>query len=621
MANYWTPPAGGQDITIRPLKGMQRNAPPEALEDTRCWTAQNLIATPEGLRRRPGLDAYMANSSVTASHTPLYGIAPLWKTDGIQSALLLSAKYPYAFTAYAEPDDQIWKYSTGTVYCHTSTVVVGSGTAWATQASLILPGDYLVLSATQTLKISTIDSNGQITCTSAASSNWTTGTTYQINRAFTITNDTLIDYAVIPAATNKVVIADGARPLYSWNGTTFTNFAASLLSNGSGGEVVIPRCVHYFGGSGSDRCWIANIKEGTWGSEVYYKQRLRWSSPTDPTDFTSTDYLDLPYSSSEIKRISNIGNVMLLFFEDAIFYGRATNDPDLPYAFNQLGVEGIGLVGSRAVTSYLGGLFFVSADNVYFIGSDLNPTPIGDVVVETTVKACEYPELIYATVDPKNDRVVFGFPEDSEEIAKIWSYNYRSKEWSYDDVSCSFLANPLLDLGLTWNDLTSTGILGTGNGDWAGLDNVFDSWASMDSGTDTNKLLLGTNLGKVFAYSDERSDDASSGNPPTVVFESKAYDLGVANIDKTFSKITVKLKARPSSALSFVIHTSVDTGNTWRSKGTLSIASDKREAHKTIKTTGSSVKVRLTSTSDVTPYTISEVVLRVIPRGSEKTYD
>ena len=140
---------------------------------------------------------------------------------------------------------------------------------------------------------------------------------------------------------------------------------------------------------------------------------------------------------------------------DALFYGRPSNIPNLPYVFDRVGTDNIGLVGVKAIVGKGNGWFFVGQDNIYWIGEDLKLQPVGIPVVNETIKNCDYPEKIYACLDTTHSRVMFGFPESGESIAKIWSFDYNSKGWSYSDVGGTFIANPLLDLSATIDGLDS----------------------------------------------------------------------------------------------------------------------------------------------------------------------
>jgi len=107
--------------------------------------------------------------------------------------------------------------------------------------------------------------------------------------------------------------------------------------------------------------------------------------------------------------------------------------------------------------------------------------PVGSAVTKGTLKdlASGSAWKTFACPDLKNDRLLFGFPKDSDEIQEIWSYNYKTKAWGWDAVNCYMLAENVPSGQKTWEDWvtqdfdtgTVTMVLGnkrlTTTSDWA----------------------------------------------------------------------------------------------------------------------------------------------------------
>ena len=105
------------------------------------------------------------------------------------------------------------------------------------------------------------------------------------------------------------------------------------------------------------------------------------------------------------------------------------------------------------------------------------------------------------------------------------------------------------------------------------------------------------------------------------VAESGDMDFGAADAEKTFLRLSVALEERPTASVAFNVRTSVDGGETWTNQGTLSIGTDKRKSRIDFIASGSYLRYRLTSSSDVKTYTISEVTLQLIETGEESELD
>lgn len=601
-------PKNPVNVAFRPLKGVHRELPGELLPPGTFYDVKNLEATTRGLKRRGGFLDFAGGAQVDSNSTPILDLVPVWKSSGEQYAIALTKHYVYN-VVQSNMTPVYWTFSTGVVKSAGGTKVTFSGTTVPrfTTATYLTAGDMFVLSSHSPISITAFPTTSTITLASTIGGTHSAGAAripYVIRRAFHVGDDTLLDATAIDA---KAVIVDRKRRgMYAYNGVTLGQYSPAMASQG-----YAPGCVVYF----KDRLWVGNLMEPNTASK---RQRIRWSSVTgNPRTFTSTDWLDLPYQPGLLRRLIPLGNLLVAYFEDAIWYGVPTNIVDLPYKFDQVETGGIGLVGPRAVCSFLGGHFFVGQDNIYFLPSDprQGPVPIGNAIAEDVVSACTDKRRVYVVADPNNRRILFGFPMTSPTtIDKIWAYDYMSKEWTWLQHSVTMLANPLIQLaGLKWNSFPASV-------DWDDIDATYSSWDDTKGGNTASSrdVYAGwyMNLHKLGTG----NKDADNRNIP-VLLETGDIDLDQPDEDKTYTRLALKLLDFPSTALTFTVNASDDGGHTWSALGDIVIPSDQREGSVDFAFTSSTCRFRLVESTICNPYTIIEMTVRVRLRGRETHND
>jgi hypothetical protein len=609
-------PSDPKNISARPLnKGMFRDVPPTLIPEGGMYTIQNGLVKRGGIQKRCGSTTYLAGNQVNSSDQPIVGLAPVWQTDGSQIGCLLTSRYLYTVSGYAAPTVKYYDWTVGGQTCSvTDTTVTGSSgdcdfendDVFSQQTGSRGKGDYFVLDVDgsgdgpEIIEIANVVSDTEITLASAPSGTYGAGTDWAIYKRFHIESETLLDWIVVD---NKLIITDNKRTPYAFDGTDLDEYDSGIS------YVCGCLCVQ------DQRVWMGNVYEDS----TYYRNRIRWSSATDRTSFNSADYLDVDHpGSGAIRRLMPLGNLLVAYFEDGIHIGRQTNITDLPRSFQMIETGRIGLIGPRAICGFLNGHAFVGQDDIYFLTTS-GIERIGSVVLEDTIKSCAYPDYIYAAFDPLNERLVFGFPQSSREIEKIWSYNYLTKAWSYDLISCTSLTNPLLDLNLTWADLTDTGSGGILSANtWTGLGNDFATWGDIQGDVSFMELFYSQN-GYLLRYTEDATDDNGVAIP--FVLETPDMDFGYPNIEKTIKRLSLRIDHRPSADLLFTVQGSEDSGNMWKELGNFTIDTEHVEGRLSFFLTGSALRLRLTSTSRASKYIIGDATLRVIGRGDEFDLD
>ncbi len=578
-------------VGLRPLnRGMYRDVSGQSIPDPGFFTLENFITDKYGPKRTPGYTEWAGGD--TMNYRP-QDLVTTWSSSGTQVQLLITSGTLYQVGPLTELTEKTWTYTSGTVAAD-GTGVIGSGTGWASYE--ILAGDLFRIGSEESA-ISELTGTDSLTLASALSNVYASGTSYSIQRTFNEDLPDMVDWIVID---DKVIFADGRRPIREYDVTsgTMSWYITGNPDYGSGSEEFISYCLMYF----LDRIWSGHEYTATDGDE---RHRITWSKVTNTQDFSDGNFVDRPYSAGKILRLIPMGNMAVCYYEDAIDIGTITNYPDLPLAWQRLETGGIGLVGMKAVCSWGGGHYFIGQDDIYYLDNS-GIKGIGSPVVRETIHECDYLTRCYVAPDPQNFRICFGFPESSEEIAKIWSFNYQTEQWSYDNKQTYMIVNPVVDYQLSWDDLTGT---------WDTL--PYASWDDMEANPQTRSLYIefADHLWKLSKAGKIDPNDVAI----TGIMETKDYDFGDIDRNKTWSRISMKIYAPDGldGDLEFVVQGSGDQGSSWKSLGTLSIPEGENEGKVNFKLTSSHARFKFTTGSNVRPYYVTEISMKVKGRGIE----
>lgn len=583
-------------LPIRPVNlGILSNLPATMVPLGGFVDIANYHAERAGLRRRPGIIDGAASDQVT--YGPIQDAFTFYKADGSRLSAILDQKFLYLVTTTGFTG-QYWTYTTGTASA-SGTTITGSGTLWNTAASYLRAGDVMILDADgsgdgpEEIEIDSITNDTELELVSAPVGTYGAGTDYEIRRAFGDKVDRCFNLL------DEVVLTDKTRaPLYSWDGSAF----GSASSDGYAARAI---CFAY------DRIWLASTVES--GSEL--RTRIRWSLQTDVKDFTSTPAIagddrwqDLPYTGGEILRLIPLGPLLVAYFETAVFIGRPTNFQGsvLPVAWEMVNTRGIGLVGAKAVWDGEDRHILVGQDDFYELTVDGGWKSLESPVAEAAIRAADVEALKGAcvSVDNLNRRTVFGLPETSTRIAKIYSWEHDGKAWSYDEYPCDVLVGVWLDESQDWDSGPAT--------TWDGGSD--DSWNNPDVQGAGHRLYIGN--GGVLQYVTD-AEEQDEGGAISCRFETGDIDLNVPDQDKTFLKFGLRLRTRPSATVTWTIEGSTDGGDTWRTLGILTIGTGSIEGKIDFALTASALRIRGSSSSIVASYTITEMTVDVAGRGLE----
>lgn len=581
-------------LPFRPLNGgMRRDIAPTEISPAECYTAANFMVGTKGPQRAHAPVAEFGGNAVP--YPPVYGYEILYKTDGTQLIVMWDTKFMYTATTSALTP-KYWTYSVGTAKT-SGALLVASATANFTGATAwVRSGDTVSVGAGASLEVlglSAVTSSEILTLGSVPTLPHAAGSAYQVRRAFNTAAPFFVDVTTV---SSKLVFADSVHPMMSFDGTTFGIYDDDLQW--------VPSAVGFFG----DRLYAGRIISGG----VDYRQRLMWSKALDRTDFGTfgiEHFVDRPYAPGALRRIVPLGAFLALYFEDSIDIGRTyTGASDrLPLAFERLQTGGIGIVGMKAVRPWLDGHFFVGQDNIYYLGIQGGFEKIGTPVIRETINACEHPYAIWVMPDIKNDRVVFGFPESTATMAKLWSFDYKAKAWSYEERSATALGD-IQKTGTTYDEL------GTYSASINGLGAVFPTIASLSGSSYSRTFVYGTPGGYTFRL------DGGSASSSGTTYETGDIDLGDPDRVKSAYRLSFKIDRVLSSDLVYTVGGSTDEGINWRTLGTITIPTGKDEGFCNFQLTGSTLRFRLTSSSNVPAYIILEATVKVKGRGVESFF-
>ena len=536
------------------------------------WT-QSTTATGNGNRPFYARDMFVAGDMVSV--------------DGGQTFVLAGANTPFTVVSRGTYDSTNDTYvvvaSAGQVYYSSWSDGTAVEITSVSETSMVLASEYPVTSFTDEV--------------------------YTILRGFRTTGRReMVDTVV---ANSRVVFLSRFSPPVEVDSA---ETALETLQSATGDSVVnsklfSAKCGAFF----NERLFLGHITEWVSGAYEEYRQRIRFSTVTDFGEFDSMGggaYVDLDYTRGAINALLPMGNLLAVYLEDIIYLGQGTANVNVPLVFERVETGGIGLVGPKAIVPYKDGHFFVGQDNIYF-HSTRGLEPIGTAVLSETIRKCERKWRIMAAHDPKRNRVCFGFPSTNDFVERVWSFEYRTGAWSYEDYSTWMIDSTLFDDSLAWTDLS---------GAWADLLNIGPTWDDLRLLADT-QIELGREFGGVLQLASRGAVEDDGAGPVGLQLESKDHDLGFADVEKCWTRLALKLRFDSNvafdGALDFECRVSHNRGRTWKDVGRLRIRGGMDEGHCDFRLTSSHFRFRLTATNGQSVYTITEYTYSVTPFAYE----
>ena len=448
-------------------------------------------------------------------------------------------------------------------------------------------------------------------------------------------------------AGNFVFTDNAQRSLQVYKGGSETEVYNPSPTDDDGVLLTEINTVAYF----ADRLWVAGFVED--GNNERF--RIRWSQlifdpAADPAIFKeAVDFLDLPIGRYPIERLLPLGNLLVAYLKDRIFYGRPTNIVGLPYDFTPLDTGNVGLVGPRAITNWLDAHWFVGQENIYSLSATRALEPIGTKVIKDTLfnRDVDLTKTI-VTPDPIHERIVFQFfNAQTNLVTEMWSYFYKTQGWSIEkgpsragDVAVRGFFFGRTVSTKSWEDLDIS--------NWE--DTIFfRPWSAFEPIDSPEKTFVLKDDGGVYLYNKDGEVDSyvdfpipeaeeeeeaviadgivlsdlfgvKQENSIATIVESGDFDFGSPNVLKTVTQLSVKLEEAVGEDLLLEVFGSNNRQAQRKRLGFLRITSGKDEGKVDFRMTGSLFRFELRSNSRVRPWVLNEIVLLAQEVGREHVF-
>jgi len=606
-------------LTLRPLTGGMRTdtesllMPPGSFRDLKGFDVRT-----RGLRRIDGKRLFIPEQIPFWEPTEkVSAIDGFWGTDDAQFnyALTDRALYKIEFATPSGYFSPVWwqrQYETSEYVSGTGVLTVKT---YNLETDKVRAGDFVVLASAPTVRYE-IESVTGLTVKLVTGLTIPSNASMFILRLFQAKYPFGVDVATYSRSTaNWMILVDGSEGgIYAYNGGYLKPF--ELHFPGVGGNPDTPsytsaRTVMYFGG----RLYFGCV--GLLGSN--YRQRIIWTEVLDLQETPADAYQDLDETPGQILKFVGLGSLAFVYFNDGLYYGRQTNLAGLPYAFTRLDTGGVGLCGQNAATSFFDGQIFVAPDEIYYVTASSGLEAIGTPVLRDSIRAAAQAGSLDRTIvriDIPRQRVLFGFSlNGGADLDRIFAYNYTTKAWSYMGQGSVVAFNVVnfadeieygdIDVNATYADYASVLFLAMG-GSYVERQLTF---------VNSSGYVETLNLNSA---SDEQAPGVQV--PISVVLETGDFDFDEPDTDKTMMELRVKLAQAEiprSLPVVFDVLGSLDRGESWKNCGRIAIPASKNEGATGFRLTGSTVRFRLSSTSIVEPYEVSELTLRVVIRDRE----
>jgi hypothetical protein len=615
-------PTARQQAPVRPLvRGMFLDRAGQHIEDGGFVRIINMVARTQGLQRRPGF-VETVNGETTTDATNGYdgkqvGTALLWQTGEDQLTLIVTDQMVYSANGSgltlvpSEIEEQTdWASTDGVTW----TTVSGDFIDATSGLSNVAIGDVLEIDGVGSGKIVAINFDTSLDVETALGvSTPYSGETGRVQMSLRLSDrgdKRLPDWAYAYGSMYFTSPNTYVQELFDDSGTwELQRLGASSTPSAIQSQRWSASVIGFF----NERMWYGDTYEYDGATMVGYRQRLRYSVAGNPANVTDTAFIDLDYTPGIIQRIIPLGNLLAVYLSDAIYLGQPNNITNLPLTFDQLETGSVGLVGQRAIVPYKDGHFFVGTDNIYYL-TTRGLEAIGTPVLTETIRNCSAPWRILATADPDRNRVLFGFPGENDFIERVWSFNYLTSAWTYETylVDTWMIDTTFFDLSRTIDSMT-TGTINTMSTNYA---STIDGLASEAI---TATALIKERDGYIDLAGDVNNAD-ESGNI-SVTMTSRDHDLGAPEMDKRWSRLSVKvewLEDVPETVpLDFNVEVSHNRGVTWKNVGTLRIKAGMDEGHCDFRAVSPHLRFRLTNAADVRSYWVTEYTLYWSPSGPE----
>ena len=639
-------------VDLRPLgMGIDRERPSHYLEKGFFLSLENLHLKAGGLLKR-GSYSSLNRGRLPSIDRKIYGSPLFFKEDGEIQALLVSKKHLYRIDEdgdsekYTLLSERLRTAFTGVFTVTGNTItLVASGETFES-GPLVRSGDTVWLPDGEAYEILVVNSTTTLTLIDHTGS-FTAGTYEgcEIYKGFR----RVPDYTVY--GDNFVFTDNSSRGLQVYDGTSCSEYNSSQAP-----PLTEIDTVTFF----ADRLWVSAFTEG----ERDERFRVRWSNIIldidTPANFPVSQFVDLPIGRSPVSRLLPLGNLLVAYFRDRIFYGRPTNIVNLPYDFTPLDTGNVGIVGPRAVTFWLDSHWFVGTEDIYALSATRALERIGTRVIKDTIfnPNIDLSRTIVVP-DPINERIVFEFFNSSDNsISALWSFYYKTQGWSVEygpsrqgdtKIKGYFFGRTISTK--TWEDFDHEEEEEGSSPSWDS-EIFYRPWSSYEPVEAPEKNFILRDDGEIYIYDKEGSIDSyviqpppaeleDSENPQEVIssaivldglfatvgevaiptrIESGDFDFGSPNVLKTVTQLSIKMEENLESESTFEVWGSSNRGGRKKPLGSIRIRQGSDEGKIDFRMTGSLFRFEIRGDSVTSPWTLNEIVLLAQEVGREHVF-
>ena len=606
-------PSSPKNFAIRPLTtGMVQNAPSALIPDGAGLNIEEAHIFPEGLQRREGYEIYrkgtIAPVNFVSTGEEITDTLLYTTTTGSKQLLVLTREHLYLESGGSfEPVKWVRDYTRSTLV---GAVITDSTVGRNFTTDNVLAGWKVVLTTTGGAReIYTIQTVGTTTLTLTASPTGTYTSTFKVIKKFGVGPDFVVDWTT--TSTRAYFTDNTANGVVYWDGSVMSKL--DIKNTGGTTSLLGCRTIDFFG----DRLWFGYCYE-VGGEQI--RNRIRWSTALNDARVETESYQDLAEFGGEILKLAPLNIYNMVYLSDGIAFGRQSNLSGLPYVYNKIETGNIGLVGMRAICGSLGTHYVVGPKDIYAITSNLQPVGIGAAVAPVSLAKSQAPLQTILRSDPENKRILLALAIGGTRINTVFAYYLETQAWSKST-----------------RNITAIGSVGGFTSDTLG-DYPTTTWDSF--GTRTYFSFKGSLSAQLLFYADPNgflfrsasesiSDEVVQQISGTwtitetaipFIFESKDFDFDKPDEIKTITRLGVRLSdpvAPRADATEFLVEGSTNRGRTWKNLGTLTINSDDDESAVNFRLTGSLLRLRISTSSEVSPFRVEELTMRARIRSNE----
>jgi len=534
-----------------PTAGLIYDVPSTMIAETNTPNCNEVVLR-EGKVSKSRGTSYFAQTNTYPLNGTVMHLDQYYKSDGSERLVCHTTRDVYVYNTVTNRYNYLTlRHTTGTVsVTNGSAVVTGTGTGWVTAG--IKGGDKFGVGNTNPdaitvwYTVQSVDSETQITLTTAYAQSSASGQPYVIRKLYTGDEDNSFSSEIM---NDLYIFCNYADNIHKWD---MTSGSVALLGGASNYKA---KKVLKFG---ERLCLFHTVEGGT-----VYPQRVRWSVVANPENWSGagSGYTDLitVLGVDFLQSAEKLGNYVVVYGERTIALMEYKAEVDEPYLFNTR-LSGTGLAAPRALVNLGEEHIFLGWDDIYSYSGGRNVERIGKGIKEELFRLIN-PEYIHRSfmvyVEEKEEIRLF-VPIAGSVIPNCYFiYNLKYENWSRGARSYTGYGYYETKSRPTWNEMTNS---------WNSFTTTRWDDSSLLALAPIN--LFGDTSGYVY-----KDDDLTSNLVGSAIdgwWETKDFVVGEAYIREITNWMELNFEARGNS---MKISYSTDLGVSWSSEKVFTLTS------------------------------------------------